>query len=125
MYWWTLPTSPFVILGMLEVICRFFLLLMKNPLGKQCRPDQTPHDVASDLGLHCLFMALLRVKRRFINSRVCASRKANRKSRKLCLVDAMTEKHGDTCIPDHQVVVQHVFLRLSMKCHQILHNLLL
>ena len=33
----------------------------KNPLGKQCRPDQTPHDVASDLGLHCLFMALLRV----------------------------------------------------------------
>ena len=26
-------------------------------------PDQTPHDVASDLGLHCLPMTLLRVYR--------------------------------------------------------------
>ena len=25
--------------------------------------DQTPHDVASDLGLHCLPMTLLRVSR--------------------------------------------------------------
>ena len=27
---------------------------MENPVSKQCRPDQTPHYVASDLGLHCL-----------------------------------------------------------------------
>ena len=26
-------------------------------------PDQTPHDVASDLGLHCLSLTLLRVSR--------------------------------------------------------------
>ena len=24
---------------------------------KQCRPDQTPRSVVSDLGLHCLFMS--------------------------------------------------------------------
>ena len=29
-------------------------------LCKQCRPDQMPHSVASDLGLHCLPMSPLR-----------------------------------------------------------------
>ena len=37
----------------------FILFLMENPFSKQCRPnnvgpDQRPHHVASDLGLHCL-----------------------------------------------------------------------
>ena len=36
---------------------------MENPVYKQCRPGQTPHNVASDLGLHCLPMTLLRVSR--------------------------------------------------------------
>ena len=39
------------------------LFLMKNPVSKQCRPDQMPHYVASDLGLHCLPMTHLRVSR--------------------------------------------------------------
>ena len=26
----------------------------KKDIGKQCRPDQTPQNVASDPGLHCL-----------------------------------------------------------------------
>ena len=32
---------------------------MEKPVSKQCSPDQTPHDVVSDLGLHCLHMTLL------------------------------------------------------------------
>ena len=32
-------------------------------LANTVDPDQTPHDVASDLGLHCLSMTLLRVSR--------------------------------------------------------------
>ena len=33
---------------------------MEYPFSKQCTvdPDQMPHDVASDLGLHCLPMTL-------------------------------------------------------------------
>ena len=31
-----------------------YLEIRKRVLGKQCRPDQTPHNVASDQGLHCL-----------------------------------------------------------------------
>ena len=30
-------------------------------LANNVDPDQTPHDVASDLGLHCLPMILFRV----------------------------------------------------------------
>ena len=36
---------------------------MENPVSKQCRSDQMPHYVASDLGLHCLPMTLLWVSR--------------------------------------------------------------
>ena len=41
----------------------FILFLMKNPISKQCRPKQMPHNVASVLGLHCLPMTLLRISR--------------------------------------------------------------
>ena len=30
--------SPFVILGMSDVFCRFIQFLMENPVSKQCRP---------------------------------------------------------------------------------------
>ena len=56
-----------------EFICHFrdvesILLLLfyfwwKIMLANSVGPDQTPHDVASDLGLHCLPMTLLRVSR--------------------------------------------------------------
>ena len=39
-------------------ILSLLFYLIENPLNKQYRPDQTPHDVASDLGLHCLLMTL-------------------------------------------------------------------
>ena len=32
-------------------------------LANNVGPDQTPHDVASDLGLHCFPMTLLQVSR--------------------------------------------------------------
>ena len=32
----------------------FFKFLMEKPVSKQVDPDQTPHYVAPDLGLHCL-----------------------------------------------------------------------
>ena len=32
-------------------------VLMENYASKQWRPDQTPHSVVSDLGLHCLPMS--------------------------------------------------------------------
>ena len=37
-------------------------VLMENPVCN-VGPDQTPHHVASDLGLHCLPLTLLRVSR--------------------------------------------------------------
>ena len=49
-----------------ETICHFrgvesilsFLFGWKIVLGNNADPDQTPHNVASDLGLHCLPMTL-------------------------------------------------------------------
>ena len=52
--------SPFVLLGVLVYFVTFILFLMENPVSKQCRPDQMPHYVASDLVLHCLPMTLYR-----------------------------------------------------------------
>ena len=56
-----------------ESICHFrgvgFILSLlvyfwwKFLLANTVDPDQTPHNVASDLGLHCLPMTLLRVSR--------------------------------------------------------------
>ena len=60
---------------------------MENPGIKQSRPDQTPNSVASDLGLHCLPMTILRgSKLEWVKSyspcqRASSSGKANRKSR--------------------------------------------
>ena len=36
----------------------FILFLMENPLTNNEDPDQKPHDIASDLGLHFLPMTL-------------------------------------------------------------------
>ena len=41
----------------------FFLFLMEILLANTVDPDQTPHPVASELGLHCLPMPFLRVSR--------------------------------------------------------------
>ena len=41
----------------------FILFLMENPVAHTVDPDQMPHYVASDLGLHCLPMTLLQVSR--------------------------------------------------------------
>ena len=41
----------------------FILFLWKILLANTVDPDQMPHYVASDLGLHCLSTTLLRVSR--------------------------------------------------------------
>ena len=41
----------------------FILFLWKILLANDVDPDRMPHDVASDLGLHCLPMIHLRVSR--------------------------------------------------------------
>ena len=53
-------TSPFVILEVLDLFCRFYSIFMENSINF-VDSDQTPHNVASDLGPHCLPMTLLRV----------------------------------------------------------------
>ena len=55
-------TSPFVILGVLGLFCHFYTIFYgKILLANNVDPDQKPHNVASDLGLHCLPMTLIRV----------------------------------------------------------------
>ena len=44
--------SSFVILRVLHYFVTFILFLMENPVSS-VDPDQTPHYVASDLGLPC------------------------------------------------------------------------
>ena len=56
-------TSQFVILGMLDLFCRFYSIFDGNPVSNTVDPDQTSHHVESDLDLHCLPMTLLRVSR--------------------------------------------------------------
>ena len=58
-YW----TSPFVLLGESDLFCHFILFLMEILLANNVDPDQTPHFVASDPGLHSLSITLLRVSR--------------------------------------------------------------
>ena len=48
-------TSPLVILGASGLFRQFYSYNVDS--------DQTPHYVASDLGLHCLFVTLSRVSR--------------------------------------------------------------
>ena len=56
--------SSFVTLGVPGLFCCFYSIFDgKILLAKNVDPDQTPHYVASDLGLHCLPMTLLQVSR--------------------------------------------------------------
>ena len=48
--------SPFVILGLSGLLFCFSSNLMEVLLANDADPDQTLHDVASDLSLHCLPM---------------------------------------------------------------------
>ena len=46
-----------------SILLLLFNFWRKILLVNNVDPDQMPHDVASDLGLHCLPMAFLRVSR--------------------------------------------------------------
>ena len=39
----------------------FIVFLMENPIRNNVDPDQMPHYVASDLGLHCLPLTHLQI----------------------------------------------------------------
>ena len=48
-------TNPFVVLAASVLFCHFYSIFDgKIPLTNTVDPDQMPHDVASDMGLHCL-----------------------------------------------------------------------
>ena len=53
--------SLLVILGVAGLFCFYSTFLWKILLANSVDPDQMPHNVASDLGLHCWLMTLLRV----------------------------------------------------------------
>ena len=46
-----------------SILSLLFYFLMKSLLANTVDRDQTPNYVASDLGLHCLPLTLLRVSR--------------------------------------------------------------
>ena len=52
-------TSPFVILGVSGLLCHFYSVFDESPVTNNVDPDQMPHHVAVDLGLHCLPMTIL------------------------------------------------------------------
>ena len=55
-----------VILGVSSLFCSFYTIFDENPVCKQCTyvgPDQTPHYVVSDQGLHYVSMNFLQVSR--------------------------------------------------------------
>ena len=57
-------TSPFIILGVSSLFyCFYSFFLWRILLVNKVGPDKMPHDVASDLGLHCLPMIHLWVSR--------------------------------------------------------------
>ena len=56
-------TSPFAFLWVSGLICRFYSI-------SDVDPDQTPHDMASGLCLHCLPMTLLRMNKANILSKI-------------------------------------------------------
>ena len=41
-------------MGVMNLFCRVYSILVEILLANNVDPDQTPNDVASDLGLHCL-----------------------------------------------------------------------
>ena len=55
--------SPFVILECRVYFVTFILFFMEILLANTVDPDQTPHYVVSDLGLHCLPMTFLHISR--------------------------------------------------------------
>ena len=55
--------SPISILGMSGYVIYIFLKKMVELCANSGDPDQMPHSVASDLGLHCLPVTLLGVSR--------------------------------------------------------------
>ena len=65
-------TSPFVILGVSGLFVTFILLFMENPVSNSVDPDQMPHYVASDLGLHCLPMTCFQVSQQeWVKTQYC------------------------------------------------------
>ena len=67
-FWWAFPLymldkSICYFKGVTLIIWFLFYFLTENPVANTADPDQTPHYVASDLGLHCLPLTLLRVSR--------------------------------------------------------------
>ena len=50
---------PFVILGVSVYFVALTLFLMEIPVSNRVDPDQVPHYVVSDLGLHCFSLTLL------------------------------------------------------------------
>ena len=57
-------TSPFVVLGVSGLFSRFYSIFDgKILLANTVDLDQTPHYVASDLGMYCLPISPLRVSR--------------------------------------------------------------
>ena len=56
-------TSLFVILRVSGPVRRLHSIFMEIPLANNVEPDQTPHYVATDLGLHYLPIPLLLVSR--------------------------------------------------------------
>ena len=53
-----LDWSIFIRRGLISYYCSMFDINSYIQC-KQCRPDQTPQNAASDLGLHCLSVSLL------------------------------------------------------------------
>ena len=44
-----------------SIMLFWFYFFMENLLANNVDPDQTQHDVASDLGVHCMPMTLLQI----------------------------------------------------------------
>ena len=47
----------------MSILSLLFFFFDEKSLTNTVDPDQTPHDVASDLGLHCLPITLFQVSR--------------------------------------------------------------
>ena len=62
-YCYILDKSIFHLRGVVSILSLLICLRWKILLANNVDPDQMPHHVASDLGLHCLPMTLLWVSR--------------------------------------------------------------
>ena len=50
--------------GVGSIFAHFYYIFMENPIANSVDSDDTPHYVASDLGLHCLPMTFYRFSRK-------------------------------------------------------------